>query len=165
MVVIDIVSKLNVQMNREFYSSNLYLQLSAWCVEHNLHDTAHFLRTQAQGTVTLMMRFFDHLKKMGENPVVQPIEGGLTTGCSSLPLLFEKMLSDYHFRAESLNQLQDEATSINDLSTLLFLQQIEEVQRKDEALLMKMLEMVREADASGMCLRQTDHILAKAVMA
>lgn len=165
MAVTDIVSKLNVQMNREFYSSNLYLQLSAWCIEHNLHDTAHFLRTQAQGTVTLMMRFFDHLKKMGENPVVQPLQNGLTPGCNSLAVLFEKMLNDYRLRAESLIQLQDEAISINDFSTLLFLQQIEKIQRKDGAVLVKMLEMVREADASGMCLMQTDHILAKAATA
>ncbi|MGS9121394.1 ferritin-like domain-containing protein, partial [Salmonella enterica subsp. enterica serovar Infantis] len=52
-------------MNLEFYASNLYLNLSEWCSEHSLTDTATFLRTHAKGNLTQMMRMFNFMKNAG----------------------------------------------------------------------------------------------------
>ena len=41
------VEKLNQQLNLEFYSSNLYLQMSAWCEEQGFAGAAEFLRKHA----------------------------------------------------------------------------------------------------------------------
>ena len=73
MAAVGIVHKLNTQMNLEFYASNLYLHLSEWCYEHSLTGTATFLRTQAQGNVTQMMRMFNFMKSAGANPIVKAI--------------------------------------------------------------------------------------------
>lgn len=48
MATAGMLLKLNSQMNREFYASNLYLHLSNWCSEQSLNGTATFLRAQAQ---------------------------------------------------------------------------------------------------------------------
>ncbi|EQA3332419.1 MAG: ferritin-like domain-containing protein, partial [Escherichia coli] len=56
MATAGMLLKLNSQMNREFYASNLYLHLSNWCSEQSLNGTATFLRAQAQSNVTQMMR-------------------------------------------------------------------------------------------------------------
>jgi ferritin-like protein 2 len=42
MIASGIVQKLNAQMNQEFYTSNLYLQLSQRCSENSLNGTALF---------------------------------------------------------------------------------------------------------------------------
>ena len=38
-----IVDKLNEQLNLEFYSSNLYLQMSAWCAQQGFEGASQFL--------------------------------------------------------------------------------------------------------------------------
>lgn len=38
----NVVKLLNDQMNLEFYSSNLYLQMSAWCDQQGFEGTAKF---------------------------------------------------------------------------------------------------------------------------
>jgi ferritin-like protein 2 len=63
MIASGIVQKLNAQMNQEFYTSNLYLQLSQRCSENSLNGTALFLRHQAQNTVTQMMRMYEYIKQ------------------------------------------------------------------------------------------------------
>ncbi|HBU3559376.1 TPA: ferritin, partial [Klebsiella pneumoniae] len=71
MIASGIVQKLNAQMNQEFYTSNLYLQLSQRCSENSLNGTALFLRHQAQNTVTQMMRMYEYIKQRGATPVLQ----------------------------------------------------------------------------------------------
>ena len=38
-----ITDKLNEQINLEFYSSNVYLQMSAWCYKHGYEGAAAFI--------------------------------------------------------------------------------------------------------------------------
>ncbi len=73
MATAGMLLKLNSQMNREFYASNLYLHLSNWCSEQSLNGTATFLRAQAQSNVTQMMRMFNFMKSVGATPIVKAI--------------------------------------------------------------------------------------------
>lgn len=41
------IIELNQQINLEFYSSNLYLQMSAWCEEKGFEGAAEFMRKHA----------------------------------------------------------------------------------------------------------------------
>ena len=47
MLTPKIIHCLNEQINLEFYSSNLYLQMSAWCGYQGLDGSAAFLRDHA----------------------------------------------------------------------------------------------------------------------
>lgn len=73
MATAGMLLKLNSQMNREFYASNLYLHLSNWCSEQSLNGTATFLRAQAQSNVTQMMRMFNFMKSVGATPSLKPL--------------------------------------------------------------------------------------------
>ena len=42
------VEQLNDQINLEFFSSNLYLQMSAWCEDKGFEGAAEFLRVHAE---------------------------------------------------------------------------------------------------------------------
>lgn len=119
MAAVGMVQKLNTPMNLEFYASNLYLHLSEWCSEHSLTGTATFLRTQAQGNVTQMMRMFNFMKNAGATPIVKAIDVPGEELCS-LEELFQKTLEDYQQRASTLSRLADEAKALNDASTLDF---------------------------------------------
>lgn len=162
MAVPGMVQKLNTQMNLEFYASNLYLRLSEWCSEQRLNGTATFLRTQAQTSVTQMMRVFDYMKKSGGYPVVKAIEPH-EEQCASLEELFLKTLEEYEQRSTTLSELTEQAKALRDDSTLSFLTVLEEEQQQDGILLQAILEEVRNAKKAGLCLQQTDQHLLNVV--
>lgn len=157
MAAVGMVQKLNTPMNLEFYASNLYLHLSEWCSEHSLTGTATFLRTQAQGNVTQMMRMFNFMKNAGATPIVKAIDVPGEELCS-LEELFQKTLEDYQQRAST-----HEAKALNDASTLDFLHTLEKEQQQDGVLLQTILEEVRSAKRAGLCLAQTDQHLLNVV--
>lgn len=162
MAVSGMINKLNSQMNLEFHASNLYLHLSEWCSENKLNGTATFLRSQAQGNVTLMMRVFDFMKESGAMPVLEPIDLSDEDYCS-LEAIFQRTLEEYEQRCQKLNQLTDEARAMKDISTLDFLHDIEKEQQQDGILLKTILDEVRQARRSGMCPEQTDRHLLNVV--
>lgn len=45
MLSADMISRLNDQLNLEFYSANLYLQMSAWCADKGFEGAASFLKS------------------------------------------------------------------------------------------------------------------------
>ena len=148
MATAGMLLKLNSQMNREFYASNLYLHLSNWCSEQSLNGTATFLRAQAQSNVTQMMRMFNFMKSVGATPIVKAID---------VP---GEKLEEYEQRSSTLAQLADEAKELNDDSTVNFLRDLEKEQQHDGLLLQTILDEVRSAKLAGMCPVQTDqHVL------
>ena len=159
MATAGMLLKLNSQMNREFYASNLYLHLSNWCSEQSLNGTATFLRAQAQSNVTQMMRMFNFMKSVGATPIVKAID---VPGekLNSLEELFQKTMEEYEQRSSTLAQLADEAKELNDDSTVNFLRDLEKEQQHDGLLLQTILDEVRSAKLAGMCPVQTDqHVL------
>ena len=143
MATAGMLLKLNSQMNREFYASNLYLHLSNWCSEQSLNGTATFLRAQAQSNVTQMMRMFNFMKSVGATPIVKAID---VPGekLNSLEELFQKTMEEYEQRSSTLAQLADEAKE----------------QQHAGLLLQTILDEVRSAKLAGMCPVQTDqHVL------
>lgn len=159
MATAGMLLKLNSQMNREFYASNLYLHLSNWCSEQSLNGTATFLRAQAQSNVTQMMRMFNFMKSVGATPIVfwnsSSREFSFSPG-TSMALTME----EYEQRSSTLAQLADEAKELNDDSTVNFLRDLEKEQQHDGLLLQTILDEVRSAKLAGMCPVQTDqHVL------
>lgn len=162
MTVPGMVQKLNVQMNLEFCASNLYLRLSEWCADHKLTGTATFLRSQAQSSVTHMMRVFEFMRKAGAYPVVRETRQ-IDERCASLEELFIKTLEEHHQRRSTLSALALEAKAMQDDTTLRFLTSLEKDQYQDGVLLQAILEEVRSADKAGLCMHQTDQHLLNVV--
>jgi len=156
------VQKLNVQMNMEFCASNLYLRLSEWCSEQKLTGTATFLRSQAQSSVTQMMRVFDYMRKAGAYPVVKEATP-LSDRFSTLEELFIKTLKEHHQRRSTLSALALEAKAMQDDNTLRFLTSLEKEEHQGGVLLQAILEEVRSADKAGLCIYQTDQHLMNVV--
>ena len=162
MTTSGMIQKLNTQMNLEFNASNLYLHLSDWCSEHSLNGTATFLRTQAQGNITQMMRVFEFMKQAGANPIVKARVIS-EESYSSLEELFQKTLEEYEQRLSMLNTLAGEAQALNDDTILEFLHDILREQQQDGLLLQTILEEVRSAKRAGLCMEQTDQHLLNVV--
>ena len=152
MIASGIVQKLNAQMNQEFYTSNLYLQLSQRCSENSLNGTALFLRHQAQNTVTQMMRMYEYIKQSGATPVLQE-QHARCGEFSTLEDLFEQTVSDYQKRINALTSLTEDAQAANDKSAINFLKRYRKEEIVDGTLLQIILDEVRSAKKA---VRDTD---------
>jgi len=69
-----VIEQLNVQINWEFYSSNLYLQMSAWCDSKGLEGSAAFLKDHAKEEMDHMQRLFDYVSECGAMPILGDIK-------------------------------------------------------------------------------------------
>ena len=80
MLTQTVIDQLNEQINWEFYSSNLYLQMSAWCDSKGLEGSAAFLKDHATEEMEHMQRLFTYVSECGALPILgeikaPPIEG------------------------------------------------------------------------------------------
>ena len=83
------VEKLNEQINLEFYSSNLYLQMSAWCEDKGYEGAAAMLRTHAAEEMEHMNRLFTYVSETGALPILGSIDAP-PFGFKSLKEIFKE---------------------------------------------------------------------------
>ena len=65
---------LNEQIQIESQSSNLYLQMSAWCDSKGLDGCAGFLKAHAAEEMGHMQKLFDYINETGSMAIVGAIE-------------------------------------------------------------------------------------------
>lgn len=83
-----LIERLNRQIDLEFYSSNLYLQMSAWCAFKGLEGSAAFPRSHAAEEMGHMQRLFDYVNETGAQATLGGIQAppaaGWLTGSMAL---------------------------------------------------------------------------------
>lgn len=70
----SIEAALNQQMNRELYSSYLYLAMSAYYDASHLPGFGTWLRVQAKEELAHGMKFYDYIGDAGGRPIMDAIE-------------------------------------------------------------------------------------------
>jgi ferritin len=60
-----VTQALNLQMNREFYNSRLYLAMAAYFHAINMEGAAHWMEHQSQEENGHAMRLYKHLRERG----------------------------------------------------------------------------------------------------
>jgi ferritin len=80
---------MNEQINKEFFSSYLYLSMAAYFEERNLSGFAHWMRMQADEERGHAMRFYDFIVDRGGRVVLKAIDAPKTDWSSSLEVAQE----------------------------------------------------------------------------
>ncbi|WP_409026094.1 non-heme ferritin [Gallibacterium anatis] len=132
------IEKLNQQINLEFYSSNLYLQMSAWCNEHGYEGAATFLLRHADEELQHMQKLFAYVSETGALPILGEIAAPQHE-FSSLKQLFTLVLEHEQLITQKINQLVDESFVEKDYSTFNFLQWYVSEQHEEETLFKRIL--------------------------
>ena len=135
------VDKLNEQINLEFYSSNLYLQMASWCEAQGLDGGMTFLRRHAQEEMEHMHKLFNYVNETGAMAILGAIEAP--------PHEFESIrdvfLRTYEHECEvtrRINQLAHTAFTEQDYSTFNFLQWYVAEQHEEEKLFKGILDKI-----------------------
>ena len=145
--------KLNKQLNLEFYSSNIYLQMCAWADAQGLEGTASFLKKQAVEEMEHMMKIFDYINESGSMAVVGKIDEP-ATDYKSVKEVFEKAFAHEKFVTKSIHKLSESAMAEKDYATHQFLQWYIEEQREEEAQFSSIMDKINliGADKRGLYL-------------
>ena len=143
--------KLNEQLNLEFFSSNLYLQMSAWCDHHGFDGAALFLRQHAQEEMQHMQRLFTYVSETGALPLIGAIEAP-DSDYQSLADVFHKTYSHEQLITRKINELVHVAFSTQDYSTFSFLQWYVAEQHEEEKLFKSILDKIALVGEDGKAL-------------
>jgi ferritin len=155
----NLVGKLNDQINLEFFSSNLYLQMAAWCESQGLRGSALFLGKHAGEEMMHMRKFFDYINETGNLAVLGTIEAP-PVAYESLGNLFTRVLEHERQVTGKINALVDVALQEKDFATFNFLQWFVSEQHEEEALAGEIVGMVKLVGGEGQGLYLLDREIA-----
>ena len=141
MLTSTMLQRLNEQINLEFYSSNLYLQMSSWCESKGLGGCAAFLQTHAAEEMQHMQRLFDYVNQTGAMARLGAIDAP-PTEYESVEEVFRQTYKHEQAITQKINELAHTAFQEKDYSTFNFLQWYVAEQHEEEALFKSILDKI-----------------------
>lgn len=160
MLTAEMTGRLNDQLNLEFFSANLYLQMSALCSDKGFEGAAAFLKEHSREEMQHMQRLFDYLSDTGAMPVLGTIAAP-PVAYNSLTELFQQTLEHEQLITAKINELAHAAMSTQDYSTFNFLQWYVSEQHEEEKLFKTVLDKLALVGDSGNALFLIDKDLAR----
>lgn len=107
---------LQEQIQREMFSCNLYLAISAWFDAQNLDGFAHWMRVQAREEWVHVMKFWSYVNEAGGTNVVQALEAPVAEWASPLAAFQAALDHERHISA-SIGALYELANGEKDWAT------------------------------------------------
>lgn len=140
---------LNKHANAEFYSSYLYLSMSAYFQSVNLTGFAQWMRVQAREELAHAMKFYDHIVERGGRVSLLLVEAPPSQWDSPLAA-FEDAYRHEQKVTGLINRLVDEAVQNRDHATNNFLQWFVSEQVEEEASVDAIVQKLKlVGDAAG----------------
>jgi ferritin len=151
---------MNEQINKELFSSFLYLSMAAYFEDKNLAGFANWMRIQADEEHEHAMKFYDFILERGGRVTLKAIDAPKTDWGSNLEVAEEVAAHEKKVTA-SINDLYELALKEKDYPAQIMLQwfiteQVEEEKNADE--LVANLKLIEERGTAVFVL---DHQLAK----
>ena len=148
MLTDNMLKHLNKQVTIEFYSSNLYLQMSAWCEHKGLDGSARFLKAHAAEEMQHMQKIFGYILDTGGLPVLEAIEKP-EMEYQDLKDIFSQTLDHEKMITKQINEIVDIAMSEKDYSTFNFLQWYVSEQHEEEKLFNSIIDKMNVIGLEG----------------
>lgn len=147
----EIKDALNLQINLEHYSSNLYLSAGAWCIANGYEGSGKFLLDHAKEETMHMDKLFNYVLETGEQALIGQIDRP-RQDWGSLKEVFEDTLEHERSITKSINELVGLCFRSNDFSTFNFLQWYVAEQHEEEALFMGIVDKFKIMGEDGKAL-------------
>jgi len=154
------VNKLNEQINLEFYSSNMYLQMASWAESKGFEGCAVFLHEHADEEMMHMKRLFAYVNETGSVAVIGEIKAP-PASFKSIRHLFESVYEHEQMVTKKINQLAHTAFTAVDYSTFNFLQWYVAEQHEEEKLFKGILDKIEMIGEDGKGLFYIDKEIAR----
>lgn len=157
----EIAQLLNEQVNAEFYASNVYLQLSAWCEAEGLEGAGLFFRGHSLEERTHMDKIFDYLCECGIAVTI----GAIAAPPTQFANLMEVITAAYQHELKvsaMIKNIANQAFQVQDYTTFNFIEWFIAEQHEEEVLFGKILgkaKMLGFDGSPGQALHHMDNFL------
>jgi ferritin len=155
---------LNAQINAEYYSSYLYLSMSAWCQEANLKGCAHWFLIQSQEEMGHVLKLFNYVVDRKGRVRLGAIEAPPGQWESALGV-FEAAAAHEQHVTDLINQLVQTAVTENDFATHTLLEWFITEQVEEEATVDAIVQQLKLADGTPAALFLVDRELGARTLA
>lgn len=157
-----LINKLNDQMNFEFYSSHIYLAMSAYFESIDLPGFANFFRVQAEEEKFHAMKFYKYINEMEGRIVftgIQDVENEYASALAALKsaLEHEKKVT------RRIYELMDIALEEREHATISFLKWFIDEQVEEEATINSLIKKLEKIGDDVSALYSLDEQLATRV--
>jgi len=160
MITKSLQDAINAQINKELFSSYLYLSMAAYFEDKNLPGFANWMRKQADEERGHGMKFYDHMVERGGRVTLKAIEAPKTDWKSSLEI-FEEVAGHEAKVTASINALYELALKEKDYPAQVMLQWFITEQVEEEKNAAEILANLKLIEERGTAVLMLDHRLAK----
>jgi len=122
----------NRQVEREGYSSNLYLAMATWAEVNGLSGVAAWLYTQSDEERLHMLKFIKYINDRGGQATI-PVFNKPPTDFQNVEVVFQEVLKHEQFVTNSINEIVALTLEEKDFNTHNFLQWFVMEQIEEEA--------------------------------
>ncbi|MGE5376333.1 MAG: ferritin [Bacteroidota bacterium] len=151
---------MNEQINKELYSSYLYLSMAAYFEDRNLPGFANWMRVQAEEEREHAMKFFDFIHERGGRVLLKGIDAPKTDWSSSLEVAQE--VAGHEAKVtDSINSLYELALQEKDYPAQIMLQWFISEQVEEEKNAGEIVATLQLIEDRGTAVLMLDHQLAK----
>jgi ferritin len=151
---------MNEQINKELFSSYLYLSMSAYFGDKNLPGFANWMRVQAEEEREHAMKFFDFIQERGGSVCLKGIDAPKTDWSSSLEVAEEVAAHEAKVTA-SIYALYELALQEKDYPAQIMLQWFINEQVEEEKNAGEIVATLKLIEDRGTAVLMLDHQLAK----
>jgi ferritin len=139
MISQKIEEALNEQLNKEMFSSYLYLSMAAYFENKNLAGMANWMKVQSQEEYLHATKFYDFILRLGGKVKLSAISEPQTEWKSPKEV-FENSQEHEQFISKSIHQLMDLAIAESHHPTKSFLQWFVDEQVEEENTVQQIVE-------------------------
>jgi len=132
----------NRQVEREGYSSNLYLAMASWAEVNGYAGVAQWLFVQAEEEKLHMLKFVKYINERGGKSVI-PAFKKPPEDFKSIDELFKEVLKHEQFVTASINEIVALTLEVKDFNTYNFLQWFVMEQVEEESSAQAILDKLR----------------------
>lgn len=151
---------INEQINKELFSSYLYLSMVAWFEDHNLPGFAHWMRIQEAEEREHAMKLYDFILERGGTVALKAIASPKAQWASPMQV-FEEAAAHEAMISASINSLYETALQEKDYPAQIMLQWFISEQVEEEKNAAEIVASLKMIEARETAVLQLDHQLGK----
>ncbi len=156
----NLLEKLNQQMNYEFYSSQVYLAVAAYCASESLDGFANFFIVQAEEEKFHAMKIFRFINTLGKRAIITGMDNPHNDYKSILDA-FEQAYAHEQIVTKRIYDLSDTAWNEREHATINFLKWFIDEQVEEEATFDTIVQKLKRIDNDSNAFFMLDAELAK----
>jgi ferritin len=151
----EIEDILNVQVEKEGYSSNLYLAMASWAEVNGYAGIADWLYAQAEEEKMHMLKIVHYINERGGHAVI-PAFKVPPKEQKGIKSMFEEIFKHEQFISESINQIVAATIEASDFTTQSWVQWFVTEQIEEEAQVSEIIDRLNLLGESNLYLFDRD---------